>query len=341
MTITTGAASSSLYPLGFVPIYEYRLWGGRRLSEQLTAPLPGEGPVGEAWLLSDRDGYMSPVLDGWLKGWSIREVLREFPEQVLGASAGSFPRFPLLLKFIDAHEDLSVQVHPSDRDVTLLPAGEPGKTEAWVVLRSESHSRVYEGLTPGTTVDDLRAAVDAGTVAEHLIRFAPKPGDGFFIPAGTVHSLGGDVVVFEVQQNSDVTFRLYDWDRTDPNTGRPRALQVSEALACVDVAAGRDGPVAPVLGSATSVPRERLFLCDYFTVWRLRGTSPFTVGSAGSARVVVCIDGGGELEHDGEPYPCRKGDVLLLPAAIGACTFRPDRASVVLEIAIPEPSTMR
>jgi len=174
-----------LYPLRFEPIYQYRLWGGRRLSGLLAAPLPGDGPIGEAWVLCDRDDHPSQVADGPLKGRTIGQLLEQSPEQMLGKLAPRFRRFPLLLKFLDAREMLSVQVHPG---------GEAGKTEAWVV---------------------------------------PQPGDAVFLPAGTVHTLGGDVVVFEVQQNSDVTFRLYDWAMLTPkqaSLGRSRSIGRLTAL---------------------------------------------------------------------------------------------------------------
>ena len=169
-----------------------------------------------------------------------------------------------------------------------------------------------------------------------LACFTPKPGDGVFLPAGTVHSLGGDVVVFEVQQNSDVTFRLYDWDHVDAKTGQPRALQVDQALACIDFTQGAVGLVAPVVEATTPVERERLFHCEHFRLWRLRGESPFTVGAAGMPRVLVCIEGAGQFEHGGANYAVGKGDVLLLPAVVGACAFRPRSAVSLLEIALPE-----
>ena len=324
-----------LYPLRFEPIYQYRLWGGRRLADLLTAPLPGDGPIGEAWVLSDRDDHPSHVADGPLKGRTIGQLLKQFPEQMLGKLAGRFRRFPLLLKLLDAREMLSVQVHPGDAHTDLLPAGETGKTEAWVVLEAGTESRIYAGLKPGTTADDLRRSLTNGVVADDLTWFTPKPGDGVFLPAGTVHSLGGDVVVFEVQQNSDVTFRLYDWGHVDGKTGQPRALQVDQAIACIDFAEGAVGRVTPVVEATTPVERERLFQCDHFWLWRLRGQSPFTVGAAGAPRVLVCIDGMGQVEHDGATYAVGKGDVFLLPAVIGACIVRPQSAVTLLEIALP------
>jgi mannose-6-phosphate isomerase len=271
----------ALYPLRFEPIYQCRLWGGRRLANLLTTPLPGDGPIGEAWILSDRDDHASRVADGRLKGQTITQLLEQSREQLLGKLAQRFRRFPLLLKFLDALEMLSAQVHPADSQSGMLPAGETGKTEAWVVLEAGTESRVYAGLKPGTTADGLRQALTRGPMADDLACFTPKPGDSVFLPAGTVRALGGDVVVFEVQENSDVTFRLCDWDHVDSKTGHLRALQVDQALACIDFVDGAAGLVTPVVEATTTLRRERLFHCKQFRLWRLRGQSPFTVGAPG------------------------------------------------------------
>ncbi len=324
-----------LYPLRFEPIFQYRLWGGRRLAGLLTSPLP-DGPVGEAWILSDRDEHQSRLADGPLKGKTIADLLQQFPEQVMGRLAGRFRRFPLLLKFLDAHEMLSVQVHPADTRTDLLPTGETGKSEAWVVLEAGPQSRVFAGLKPGTTEAGLRQALASGGAADHLAYFTPKPGDAVFLPAGTVHSLGGDIVVFEVQENSDVTFRLYDWDHVDAKTGHPRALQVDQAIDCIDFAEGPVRPMESAAGAATPVGREELFHCQHFWLWRLRGESRFAVGAAGVPRVLVCLAGSGLIAHCGATSAVGKGDVVLLPASLGVCTFEPRGAVTVLEIEIPE-----
>ena len=172
-------------------------------------------------------------------------------------------------------------------------------------------------------------------MADLLASFTPKVGDAVFLRAGTVHSLS-DLVVFEVQENSDVTFRLYDWDRVDPKTGKPRPLQVEQAIACIDFEQVAIGPVAPVVEEAAPVRRERLFHCEHFSVWRHTGQSPFTVGAAGTPRVLVCIAGEGELEHSGTNYPVGRGDVVLLPAEVGACSYRPRTPVTLLEVALPE-----
>ena len=163
-----------LYPLRFEPIYQYRLWGGRRLANLLSQPLPGDGPIGEAWLLSDRDDHPSVVADGPLKGRTIAQLMEHWSEQLLGNLAGHFSRFPLLLKFLDAREMLSVQVHPSDRQTDYLPAGECGKTEAWVVLEAGPESCIYAGLKPTTTANDLQQAIVNHSLADHLASFRPK-----------------------------------------------------------------------------------------------------------------------------------------------------------------------
>ncbi len=324
-----------LYPLRFEPIYQYRLWGGRRLSNLLSAPLPGDGPIGEAWLLSDREDHPSRVAAGPLKGQTLSELLAHSPEQLMGKLARRFQRFPLLLKFLDTHDTLSVQVHPSDQQTKYIPAGESGKTEAWVVLETSSGSRIYAGLKPGTTADDLRDALASGTVADRLPSFSPGLGDAVLLPAGTVHSLGG-LVVFEVQENSDVTFRLYDWDHVDAETGQPRPLQVDQAMACIDFAQGVISPAMPVIEELEPARRESLFSCTQFRLWRLGGALPFTVGADETPRVVVCVAGAGRLEHGGNEYALGKGDVVLLPAVLGTCLCRPSGSITVLEVALPE-----
>jgi mannose-6-phosphate isomerase len=205
-----------------------------------------------------------------------------------------------------------------------------------VVLEAGNESRIYAGLHPGTTAQILEQSLANGSLAEHLSCFTPKPGDGVFIPAGTVHSLGGDIVVFEIQQNSDITFRLYDWGHIDAKTKQPRPLQVDQALACIDFVDSEAGLVTAVVESEAPVKRERLFHCDPFWVWRLSGESPFTVGAESLPGVLVCTAGSGQIEHSGASYVVGKGDVWLLPAAVGTCTFRPHGAVSLLEIAIPD-----
>lgn len=323
-----------LYPLRFAPLFQYRLWGGRRLGKLLSAPLPGNNLIGEAWLLSDRDDHPSVVADGPLQGKTIGQLLAQFPQQMLGKLSGCFRRFPLLLKFLDVSKTLSVQVHPSDDYPELIPAGDTGKTEAWVVLDAGSEARIYAGLKPGASANVLRQAIAEGAVADRLASFTPKPGDGVLIRAGTVHSLR-DVVVFEVQQNSDVTFRLFDWGHLDPKTGERRPLQVNQAMTCIDFAQGAIETVTPRVDQTTPVLREKLFQCDQFGVTRISGQMSFIVGEAQAPRVLVCLAGDGRLEHVDVGYPFGKGDVFLLPAVVGACSCQPHGVTSLLEVSLP------
>jgi len=331
--------SIPLYPLLFEPIFQYRIWGSQRLADVLSLPLESDRPIGEAWVLSDRDDYPSIVADGPLKGKKIVELIEEAREPMLGKLSSQYDRFPLLMKFLDAARPLSVQVHPSDELKDYLPPGEHGKTEAWLVLETGPDSIIYAGLKPGTTPDDVWQSTADGTVADHLAQFKPNVGDGVFLRAGTVHTMG-DLVAFEVQENSDVTFRLYDWGQIDPYTSLPRALQVKEAMACIDFSKGPVSPVIPLVEHETPVLRERLFDCEFFRVWRLSGDSPFIVGAEGFPRVLVCITGKGLVDEDGISYPIKSGNVMLLPASVGACFFRPEGNATILEIALPEDDTL-
>jgi mannose-6-phosphate isomerase len=231
---------------------------------------------------------------------------------------------------------LSVQVHPADDRANLLPAGETGKTEAWVVLEAAPGSRIYAGLRPGSTPANLRTALSNDTLAEHMVRISPKVGDAVFTPAGTVHSLGGNVMVFEIQENSDVTFRLYDWGHIDPKIGQPRPLQVEEAMASICYGKSAAGLVTPIVEATAPICREQVFNDKHFLLWRLRGQSPFCVGTHDAPRVLVCVQGAGHLEHDGETYAVAKGEVWLLPAVVGVCTFRPTEPITLFEISIPK-----
>jgi mannose-6-phosphate isomerase len=325
-----------LYPLRFSPILEYRIWGGQHLSNLLDTPLGSDDCIGEAWMLSDRDDHASIINNGLLKGQSLGELFKQSQQQLMGKLAGHFDKFPLLLKFLDANDMLSVQVHPSDEQKDYIPAGEQGKTEAWVVLEAGTESRIYAGLKQKTTADNLRQSIKNGTIQNYLSSFTPKSGDGVFLPAGTIHSLGGNLVVFEVQQNSDVTFRLFDWNHIDPTTAQPRALQIEQAIACIDFEQGEQKPVVPLLEECNPILRERLFQCDHFRLWRLSGSLPFTIGVVDMPRILVCIEGGGKLDHNGDFYSIRKGDVWLLPAVVGSSLFRPDDNVCLLEIALPE-----
>jgi mannose-6-phosphate isomerase len=326
----------ALYPLRFEPIFKSMLWGGRRLPGFLNRPAPHDDPIGEAWVLSDVDGHPSRVADGPLAGATLRELLAADHSRILGGARPVNGRFPLLLKFIDARQELSVQVHPDDERAARAVPGASGKTEAWVILDAHpERSRIYSGFRPGVTADHFRDALAGRRTPETLHSFTPNRGDCVFLEAGTVHAIGAEILLFEVQQTSDITYRLYDWDRVDAKTGKPRDLHVEEALMCSAFHRGPCHPVRPDTEEHPHGRRERLVRCPYFSLERHAGRLPFPVGAAGECRVVVCVDGSGELESQGRRHSIATGDVVLLPAEVGECACRPDGEITLLECGIP------
>ncbi len=244
------------------------------------------------------------------------------------------------MKFLDARDWLSVQVHPDDESVRTLWPGEGGKTEAWFVLDAAPTGKVYAGLNPGVDEARLRAALHEGAAADCLHSFLPRPGDCMFLPAGTVHAVGGGVLMAEVQQTSDATFRLFDWDRRDAQ-GRSRTLHIEEALACIDWNAG---PVHPIhaqgypesMGAEPSLEpvRQRLVSCRYFTLDYVRDTRPFRLGGE-RMEVLIVVHGRGRLDGPEGRNALRAGDSLLLPAAAASVECRPDGSLGLLLAALP------
>jgi mannose-6-phosphate isomerase len=328
--------NTPLYPLRFEPIFKTALWGGTRLRPMFGAASSPEA-TGEAWVLSDHGETHSRIANGPFKGITLHQLMREIPSRILGRPATGGERFPLLLKFIDAAQPLSVQVHPNDEQARRMAgSGNAGKSETWVIVHSEPDSVLYAGLRTGITRRALVSALQAGDVGTTLHSFQPQPGDCVFLPAGTVHAIGAGLLLFEVQQTSDITYRLHDWGRVDPKTGKPRELHVEQSLACIDFGRGPCGPVDVKCEAQGAATRDRLVACDYFTLERIRGSRPFGVGASGRCRIAVAIGGTGELQHAGERYPLRPGDVLLLPAEVGECRFIPTDEVTLLECGIPD-----
>jgi mannose-6-phosphate isomerase len=246
---------------------------------------------------------------------------------MLGPKATRSRTFPWLVKFLDAKGWLSVQVHPDDRQAERLWPGEGGKTEAWFVLEAEPGSRIYAGLLPGVDEARFRAALAAGQVGECLHSFKPRPGDCVFLPAGTVHAVGGGVLMAEVQQTSDATFRLFDWNRRDAS-GKARTLHIEEGLACID---WNRGPVQPIHMDDYDHPAsdrdpsrelsQTLVHCAFFQLDYLHATSAFTCGGEGRLQVMIVLSGSGRLSSDSCEEPLIRGQVWLLPAEMspGQC----------------------
>lgn len=304
-------------PLPFTPYLRPMPWGGQRLASWVAGSWPASAPIGEAWLLADHAHHSSVVSNGPWAGRSLRDLMTEHGPEIVGRRAD---RFPLLFKLLDARENLSIQVHPDDDLARTWAPGEGGKTEAWVVLESDPDANILLGLKPGVDRQVLERELHTGTLPLCLARHEPRPGQCYFVPAGTVHALGGGTAVFEVQQTSDATFRLHDWGRVDAQ-GRPRALHLDAGLACI-----RERPA----GAGLQVPRplsagqEELVASRFFQL--RRWTGPLTSEAAGPA-VWFCIIGSARLGDT----PMSRGTLLLLPAAAPAQPLHLEADTVLLE----------
>jgi mannose-6-phosphate isomerase len=319
------------YPLRFAPLFRRYLWGGRRLGTMLGKAI-GEGDdYAESWEVVDHGDDQSVVSAGPLKGTTLNEIVDKHGSELFGRHAPQ-NQFPLLFKFLDCNRTLSVQVHPNDEQGAKLDPPDLGKTEAWVVLAAEPGSKIYAGLKLGVTHDKLAAAIEAGNCETCLHEFEPKVGDCVFIKAGTVHALGAGLVIAEIQQASDTTFRLFDWNRVDAE-GKPRPLHIAESLAVTDYARG---PVDSQVPAKTDEPeRERLVDCDKFVLDRLTVVKPQAVGGGERFHLLVPLSGAITVAGDVTGEPLKLGQTCLVPAAEGPVEVAPLGKAVVLDIYLP------
>jgi mannose-6-phosphate isomerase len=299
------------------------VWGGRRLAEVLDKPLPGAEPFGESWDVSDHGSHRSVVATGPHAGRTLRDLMELDRLSLLGPAAARHETFPWLVKFLDAADWLSVQVHPDEEKVKRHWPGEGPKTEAWFVIDAAPGSRIYAGLLPGVDEDRLRHALAQGTVAECLHSFEPRSGDCLFLPAGTVHAVGGGVLMAEVQQTSDATFRLFDWNRRDAR-GNARKLHIEEAIACID---WERGPVHPRRAAA----RDVLVECPYFVLEYRRARAAFPCAGSGRLQLLIALRGRGQLGSE----PVRPGEAWVLPAVTPETICSPEGSLEVLICTLP------
>jgi mannose-6-phosphate isomerase len=320
-----------LYPLRFRPLLRRYIWGGRKLGESLGKPL-GEGDdYAESWEVCDRGVDQSVVAHGPLAGTTLHELVTQRGPELLGDDHPR-PRFPLLFKFLDARRTLSVQVHPDDARAARLDPPDLGKTEAWVVLAAEPGSIIYAGLKRGFDRALLEREVARGTCELCLHRFEPRVGDCVFLRAGTVHALGAGLLVAEIQQASDTTFRLFDWNRLGAD-GKPRPLHVAAALDAIDYDLG---PVDARPPTATERPHvSRLVECDKFVLDRWQFDAPQEAGDGARCHIVAVLSGTVHVAGDTAGGALRAGDTLLLPAAVGPVRLTPNAPAVLLDAYLP------
>lgn len=301
-----------LYPLQFEPIFKERIWGGTKLKTYLNKPITSE-ITGESWEISAVENDVSIVANGFFKGKSLNHVITEFPEAILGSKVCEQfgTQFPLLFKYLDAREDLSVQVHPND-ELAKKRHNSFGKTEMWYVMQADTDSKLIVGFKENTSKEDYVQNINNNTLVDILDTKKVKEGDVFFLETGTIHAIGAGIVVAEIQQTSDITYRIYDFDRVDA-AGNKRELHVDLSLEAINY------ETVDAQKQYTKVENtcNEVINCKYFTTNFIPLYGTTTVYKHGqSFTVYMCVDGNFELNVNDEIYSYKKGDTVLLPACL-------------------------
>ncbi|MGB8489633.1 MAG: type I phosphomannose isomerase catalytic subunit [Bacteroidales bacterium] len=323
---------SDLYPLKFEPILKEKVWGGSTLAGEYGKNGAGLKNIGESWEISAIAGHLSVVSNGFLAGNNIEEILEVYMGDITGDEV--FERysieFPLLIKLIEAKEDLSVQVHPGN-DLAKKRHNAYGKTEMWYILKSEEGAKIYTGFAEQVTRDAYLEALRNNTIPGILNVEYPEPGDVFFTPAGRVHAIGRGIVLAEIQQTSDITYRIYDWDRKNISA-KGRELHTDLALDAIDFsAAGHIG----TRKNSENTP-ENLVSCEFFTANILHFNRPFDrdYSMLDSFVIFICTEGSFRLRWEGKSETVSKGETILLPAMIKDVVLDPEPDATIVEIYI-------
>ncbi|AIF53497.1 type I phosphomannose isomerase catalytic subunit [Pelosinus sp. UFO1] len=292
-----------MYPLKFIPIYKERIWGGNNLRKVFGRQLPGDC-IGESWEISGHDSGTSVVTNGNLAGKNINELMAEFKERLMGKTFKNQICFPLLIKIIDANDKLSIQVHPEDKYAHQVE-GEAGKTEAWYVINAKEDAKIVYGLRKDITKEDFIKAVESNTIGDTLKIEPVVAGDMIFVPAGTVHALLEGVMVYEVQQNSDTTYRVYDYDRVGDD-GKKRELHIEKAIEVINF---KEQPSCSF--------RNNYIHCQYFTMEKMMIQGEKTE-KTNNQFIIYCVTAGtGEIVYKDTIESLHAGETVLIPACLG------------------------
>ncbi len=320
-------------PLLFKPVLKQIRWGGRKLGSVLNKPIGDASDYAESWEITDQPSGQSIVASGQFEGLTLSELIRDHAHELLGRH-DYLTQFPLLIKFLDANDWLSLQVHPNDQQAVNYSPNERGKTEAWVILHAEPDSQLCAGLKAGVTPESFERHLQQGTIKETLHMIPARAGDCVFVPAQTVHALGPGILLAEVQQQSNLTFRLYDWGRMGSD-GKPRQIHVNESLSCIDFERGPVNPVTSVELSYGDHHFEELVRCGYFVIRRHKAVDDFSLKLDDRFRILMLLDGVTELVTYAGTLRMKKGDTVLLPAAISEASLQPKGPITLLEILHP------
>ncbi len=318
------------YPLKLKPIYKQRIWGGQKLREVFNKDIPAGNKIGESWELADLPDDKSVITNGELAGQTLGSVIQQYPKEITGDKNFTGP-FPLLIKFLDAQDVLSVQVHPDPETCERLGKGQP-KTECWYIISAMPGAVIYKGLKKGVTKEQFTEAIENGPprrIAELLAKVPVEVGQCHFLPAGTCHSIGAGLLIAEIQTPSDTTYRIFDWNRVD-DSGKPRELHIEEALESIHFEASGDDPAVTTVG--------RLIDCEYFRVDKgAQGKGSEVFLSRGKPKTLIFLTGfgtilGADLPKAG-PVEFKAGDCLVVPAVYeGTMRFAEDTQYLTVSI---------
>jgi mannose-6-phosphate isomerase len=316
-----------VYPFVFQPLFMERIWGGRHLERLYGKALPASQKIGESWEISDRPEAQSIIQNGPLAGTTLHQALHLHETAIMGDARLLKGRFPLLVKILDAREKLSLQVHPPSEKAAALD-GEP-KTEMWYVTHAEPGGELYVGLRKDTTRDEFETRIREGTVAECFHRIEMQEGDAMFLPSGRVHAIGAGLVLFELQQNSDTTYRVFDWNRLDSG-GKPRQLHVKESLECIDFNDFEPAPIRDEKSKSdlASVRIRPLVKNPLFSVEEVTGIPSAKVNYALKSPLIIGVATGEiRLNHPSEPVRLKNGQFSLVPAGMRNLEIEPVSAA--------------
>ncbi|UII30600.1 AraC family ligand binding domain-containing protein [Fulvivirga ulvae] len=324
---------NSFYPLKFKTIFKEKIWGGNKIKTILKKDFSPLENCGETWELSTVKGNISEIANGEFKGMLLDELLKKFPDEIMGSEVVSAfgTEFPLLIKFIDAQQDLSVQVHPDD---TLAKARHNGmgKTEMWYIMQADNGASLIAGFNRPLNKEQYNDYFSKGTLDEILNRVEVEKGDVFYIPAGRIHTIGKGIMLAEIQQTSDLTYRIYDFDRVDAQ-GNKRELHVEEALDALDYTFHENYKTPYELHDNQ---RSTLVQSPYFTTnkFSLSQLKVLDYSAVDSFVIYICTEGQGSIKYNGGEQPITQGDVFLVPSVLKEIKIQPENNLELLEVYI-------
>jgi mannose-6-phosphate isomerase len=326
-----------LYPLTFHPIFKDRVWGGREMERLYKKKLPADRPIGESWEISDRPGGVSVIANGPLAGKNLRWLMENHATEILGgAKSATGNRFPLLCKILDAREKLSLQVHPPANKAAEL-GGEP-KTEMWFIADAVPGAELFVGLKRGVTRAEFEKKIETGGVAECFHRVPVHAGDAMFLPSGRVHAIGAGLVIFEIQQNSDTTYRVFDWNRVGLD-GKPRELHVAQSLASIDFNDFEPALVETKFVADGKIPKRTLVNDPLFNVeaWKLNSGAGSLLQSK-KLQIVAVTGGEVEIKGGSTSVKLSAGQFSLIPASLERTEVLAKSAAALLVSVTPSTS---